>query len=224
MASSVGQNFNPAGIGFFMGLAGGSNRRLVVPHVCVPDIRWVNWKAIRAAGFQGVVFDKDNTLTYPYALKVHHPLQASLRECTESFNGAVALYSNSAGLYEFDPDGKEAEAIEAALGIPVLRHHEKKPSGGAEDMEKHFGCQSSRLVMVGDRYLTDVAFGAKNGMLTVRCAPLTSVGEPSTVWMARKLEEILLAQFSSWGTEPPAHELLSSPTATEGFINDPGIW
>ena len=37
--------------------------------------------------------------------------------------------------------------------------------------------------MVGDRYLTDVAFGNKNGMLSVHCAPLTSSGEPSTVWL-----------------------------------------
>lgn len=35
--------------------------------------------------------------------------------------------------------GKEAAALEAALGIPVLRHREKKPAGGSEDMEAHFG-------------------------------------------------------------------------------------
>lgn len=35
--------------------------------------------------------------------------------------------------------GKEAAALEAALGIPVLRHREKKPAGGSEDMEQHFG-------------------------------------------------------------------------------------
>lgn len=35
--------------------------------------------------------------------------------------------------------GKEAGVLEAALGIPVLRHREKKPAGSAEDMERHFG-------------------------------------------------------------------------------------
>lgn len=35
--------------------------------------------------------------------------------------------------------GKEAAALEAALGIGVLRHREKKPAGGSEDMERHFG-------------------------------------------------------------------------------------
>jgi phosphatidylglycerophosphatase GEP4 len=37
------------------------------------------------------------------------------------------------------------------------------------------------MVMVGDRYLTDVVYGNRNGMLTIRPAPLTLEGEPSTV-------------------------------------------
>jgi hypothetical protein len=35
--------------------------------------------------------------------------------------------------------GEEAEKLEAALGIPVLRHTEKKPAGEAGTLEKHFG-------------------------------------------------------------------------------------
>ncbi len=35
--------------------------------------------------------------------------------------------------------GSEAEALEVALGIPVLRHRDKKPAGGSDDMERHFG-------------------------------------------------------------------------------------
>lgn len=40
-----------------------SDQRLALPHLSVPDIRWVNWDALAAAGFRGCVFDKDNTLT-----------------------------------------------------------------------------------------------------------------------------------------------------------------
>lgn len=35
--------------------------------------------------------------------------------------------------------------------------------------------------MIGDRYLTDVVYGNRNGLLTVRPAPLTLEGEPSAV-------------------------------------------
>ncbi len=39
--------------------------------------------------------------------------------------------------------------------------------------------------MVGDRYMTDVVFGNRLGMLTIRPAPLTWDGEPQTVKMVR---------------------------------------
>lgn len=59
--------------------------------------RWVDWKALRNRGFEGVVFDKDNTLTAPYALAVWPALGPSLQECQAIFEGRVALLSNSAG-------------------------------------------------------------------------------------------------------------------------------
>jgi hypothetical protein len=35
--------------------------------------------------------------------------------------------------------------------------------------------------MVGDRYLTDVVYGNRHGMLTVRCAPFTEEGESGAI-------------------------------------------
>ena len=35
--------------------------------------------------------------------------------------------------------------------------------------------------MIGDRYLTDVVYGNRNGLFTIRPAPLTLEGEPSAV-------------------------------------------
>lgn len=35
--------------------------------------------------------------------------------------------------------------------------------------------------MIGDRYLTDVVYGNRNGMLTIRPAPLSLRGEPLVV-------------------------------------------
>ncbi len=49
--------------------------------------------------------------------------------------------------------GKEAAALEAALGIPVLRHADKKPSGGSAELAAHFGCAPADLIMVGDRWV-----------------------------------------------------------------------
>ena len=44
-------------------------------------------------------------------------------------------------------------------------------------------CPATRLVMIGDRYLTDMVYGNRHGMLTVRPSPLTLAGETLAVRM-----------------------------------------
>lgn len=199
------QNFNSAGVGLFMSMVLGGNSSLALPHLSVRDITHVDWEALQAAGFKGCVFDKDNTLTAPFALEVDPPLRRSLDRCMEVFGGRVVLYSNSAGLEQYDPEGKEARELEAALGVPVLRHREKKPGGGSGELEAHFGCPAADLIMVGDRYLTDISFGNRHGMLTVRVQPLTAAGEPLGVVAARRIEEFFVARWTAAGVRPPEH-------------------
>lgn len=83
-----------------------------MPHIGVPNIAALNWGALRKAGFKGCVFDKDNTLTEPYAHIVAPHLTASLDECKKQFDGQVVVYSNSAGLAEFDPEGERSEGLQ----------------------------------------------------------------------------------------------------------------
>jgi phosphatidylglycerophosphatase GEP4 len=184
LGQRLGQSVNVAGIALFLRIAL-ADRSLAVPHLAVPDLRWVDWHALREAGFEGCIFDKDNTLTEPYKMDLHPSAAEALAACSAAFSGRLALYSNSAGLEQYDPEGSEASALEVALGVSVLRHKEKKPAGGGADVETHFGCPSERLVMVGDRFLTDVVFGNRCGMLTVRPEPFTSKGEPKTVKAVR---------------------------------------
>ncbi len=42
-------------------------------------------------------------------------------------------------------------------------------------------CPASKLVMIGDRYLTDVVYGNRHGMLTIRPTPISLQGEPFAV-------------------------------------------
>jgi hypothetical protein len=85
-----------------------SDQRLAVPHISVADIRWVKWDALRAAGFKACVFDKDNTLCEPFALEINPALKASVEACRAAFGGRLAIYSNSAGLGQYDPQGGAA--------------------------------------------------------------------------------------------------------------------
>lgn len=168
-----------------------------------------------------MVFDKDNTLTAPYARDVHPDAAPALEEARREFGGDVVLLSNSAGLAQYDPDGAVAEALEADLGVRVLRHASKKPAGTPAALERHFGCDATRLVMVGDRYLTDVVYGNRLGMFTVRVAPFTEAGEPVVVRAVRALEDSLVSRWARKGVRAPDHELIPEPADA---VKSPGCW
>lgn len=222
--SKLGQNVNTVGISLFFKVLWG-DRQLAVPHASVPDIRWLDWQALREAGFKGCVFDKDGTLSAPFALEVDARIKSALDNCLTTFGANnVVLYSNSAGLKQYDPEGREASHLEAALGVHVLRHATKKPGGSSSELEEHFGCSASQLVMIGDRYLTDVVFGNRHGMMTVYVQPLSTAGEPAGVVAARTVENMLVQRWSSH-IQAPAHGLLRAHEqgAGRGLVQDPAV-
>ena len=123
---------------------------------------------------RAVVFDKDNTLTAPYALEIHPLAQAGFQKALDTFGvQGVAILSNSAGTKD-DVDYQDAIQIEHSLHIPVIRHDEKKP-GGLQEVLQHFQLEdSSQICVIGDRLLTDIVFGNLHGMLTIHTLPLCS--------------------------------------------------
>ena len=208
LIAKLGQSFNPAGIALFarIALGGRGSAPLLLPHVAVSSVDAVDWAALAAAGFAGAVFDKDNTLTEPYARTLTPAGAAAVAGAAAAFGASrIALLSNSAGLAQYDPDGAEADELEAALGVAVIRHASKKPAGGADALASFFGVPPSRLVMVGDRYLTDIVYGNRHGMLTVRPAPVTAAGEPRAVRVARRVEDLLVARARRKGVVAPVH-------------------
>lgn len=210
LRGAFGQRFNLEGIICSATLIS-RDRHLLLPHVTAPDIRWIDWSELRRRGFRGVVFDKDNTLTLPYELTLWDPLKPSLDRCKSVFGEAnVAVFSNSAGLAEFDPDESKAVAVERAVGLRVIRHRVKKPAGPAEEVEGQLGFRSSELVMVGDRRFTDIVFGNRNGFLTVLTEPLNDKGEPFVVRVIRRVEAFLVREWSKKGLRPIHHCLLPS--------------
>ncbi|KAI8100607.1 hypothetical protein M9434_004998 [Picochlorum sp. BPE23] len=218
----LGQSLNLGGVGEFLKLrrqrsawvtshAPELQHTPILPHVDTPDLRNIDWEDLKRAGFKGCLFDKDNTLTEPYSLVLHPWAKESLTACVAAFgDGNVVLFSNSAGLEQFDPDGSHADAMEESLGIPVLRHRQKKPVAGPEDVEPYFmnrleACSCRDLIMVGDRYMTDIVFGNRLGMYTIRPRPLTERGEPLAVRLSKRMEESLVESCREDGMAPPPH-------------------
>lgn len=221
LKAAIGQRFNLEGIIFALRILT-KDPDLLLSHLKVPNIRYINWEELHRRGFKGVVFDKDNTITLPYSLNLWDPLKVSLEKCKAVFGEEnVAVFSNSVGLYEFDPDESKAEALEREMGIRVIRHRVKKPAGSAEEIEKQLGCQYMEVVMVGDRRFTDIAFGNRNGFLTVFTEPLTGEGENFVVKMVRKFEEYVVENRFRRGLKVRNHCLLATCEVNLLCLNDP---
>ena len=55
------------------------------------DLNEVSFQALKDRGFQGVIFDKDNTLTIPH----HHEIAAHLQVCSGYMSGSAAIVANA---------------------------------------------------------------------------------------------------------------------------------
>eukprot|EP01045_Picozoa_sp_COSAG04_P011837 COSAG04_NODE_775_length_10405_cov_20.166214_7_plen_245_part_00 len=136
------QSWNPAAVATLGRVA--RRPSLLLPHLSLPTLNQLQPATLKAAGVRGVLLDKDNTVTAPYRDEPHPAAQRGLAQLLRHFPGRVAILSNSAGTADFDPSGAEAERLESALGVPVLRHTAKKPMPGAGDLAEvlaHFNAQ-----------------------------------------------------------------------------------
>ncbi|KAL7691295.1 putative HAD-superfamily phosphatase, YqeG, HAD superfamily [Plasmopara halstedii] len=184
--------------------------QLLLPHLSVNDVTEVPFQTLRDRGFRGVIFDKDNTLTMPHKMELCPHLVSSLAECRRVFGEAgVIIFSNSAGSTD-DKDGIEAKKIEEGLHVQVLRHNQKKP-GGFAFVQKHFGeVDPQTLVIIGDRYSTDVLFGNLHGLFTIRSEQLAPEGESFVNRQLQYIEKAAVHMLMRAGVRPPTHPLWHS--------------
>lgn len=158
-------------------------------------------------GFKGIVFDKDNTLTYPHQNRIVDEVKDALETCTRVFERQnLVLFSNSAGSND-DPSFQQAHDVETQLNLSVLRHNTKKPNG-ATHLKTHFGSSValSDLIMIGDRYSTDVLFGNMNGMLTIRTKQLCKKHEHVVNRLMQQIETQMIRCLEISKIQAPIHK------------------
>ncbi|OAD73056.1 hypothetical protein PHYBLDRAFT_181745 [Phycomyces blakesleeanus NRRL 1555(-)] len=211
------------------------NPSLAIPHIIVNDVRNINFGTLKGkGGVQAIGFDKDNCLTAPYVSQIHQPFEEAWIECKNTFGvDNVAIVSNSAGTND-DKDYTDnliftslsnfafrlcAKKLEQSLGVPVLRHSEKKPLGGRE-LQKHFGQTSPRqTVFVGDRIFTDVLFGNINGNLTIWTSKIvTEQGDNKAAALLRRMEYRLIKFLQMMGVQAPEHPIIQTTKDKNLFI------
>ncbi|KAK9477306.1 mitochondrial PGP phosphatase [Lipomyces japonicus] len=117
---------------------------------------------------RGVVLDKDNCFAADKADQVWPAYKYKWELLRKTYPNELVIVSNSAGARHAD-DGEFSQAakVEAATGVPVLRHDVKKPGCG-EEILKYFGLPTDgsangKIVVVGDRLLTDVVLANQMG-------------------------------------------------------------
>ncbi|KAI0300468.1 mitochondrial PGP phosphatase-domain-containing protein [Multifurca ochricompacta] len=134
------------------------NPRLLLPSLIIPDIRHLDFPALRNAGYRGAIFDKDNCLTLPHNDKLVPGLEDAWSAALRVFGPShVLIVSNSAGTRD-DPAQLQAESVARHLHAPVLLHAALKPSyscaiaalSALPDLAPH------EIIVVGDRVFTDV--------------------------------------------------------------------
>ncbi|CAO3622141.1 unnamed protein product [Cunninghamella blakesleeana] len=207
------QSFNLAGIlNTFRVLA---NPSLAMPHIIINDLRELPIAELKKNGIKAIAFDKDNCLTAPYVQEIHPPFKETWQICKDTFKvNNMAIVSNSAGTLD-DKDGKEAEALEKALGIHVLRHTEKKPSGG-KALTNHFKALPNEISFVGDRVLTDVVYGNLNGYLTIWTKQvITEKGDNKAAILIRRFEHQFIKILHHLDVQPRPHPFFSSNNQNE---------
>ncbi|KAF9091775.1 hypothetical protein BGX29_010790 [Mortierella sp. GBA35] len=201
----MGQSFNLQGI--LQSFRVLTSPRLMVPNIVVRDIRDINFEQLHKSGIAAIAFDKDNCLTKPYGEDLYPPFKDAWRRCREVYKDQVVIVSNSAGTPD-DKDDKQAQAIEQSLQVNVLRHQEKKPSGGEELLNHFSGIKAARIAFVGDRALTDVVFGNNYGMLTILARDVvTEEGDNPMALRIRRMEHRVLAFLDRMNIKARPHPI-----------------
>lgn len=86
----------------------------------------------------------------------------------------------------------QAQHLEASLGVTVLKHEEKKPDGGHHLADYVKPIKPEQVAFVGDRILTDVLFGNRNGNLTIWTSQvITEEGDNKPALLVKKTHCLL---------------------------------
>ena len=123
---------------------------------------------------RALVLDKDNTLCPPNTTMMHLTFLVKLDKIRNSpeFSPSphsILIVSNTAGSTRSPAHEAEAKALEAELGIPVLRQHpDRRKPFCRPDVLKYFAdhgvtSNPAEIVVVGDRLATDVLMARQMG-------------------------------------------------------------
>ncbi|KAJ2852284.1 hypothetical protein IWW36_000427 [Coemansia brasiliensis] len=177
---------------------------LLLPDLAVRDIRSLSFSDLHNKhNIRYLVFDKDNCLTAPYVDSIYPPYRRAWADCISEFSAQnILIVSNSAGT----PDDSQYAAackVEQELGVPVLRHHEKKPRCINEILAQFGNPPPHTVAVIGDRLATDVAMANMGGMVSIWVQNIVTSKGDNPVAAALRSAEHLVYRLIKNSVQPP---------------------
>lgn len=155
------------------------------PRSRATSVHAIDYRALRARGVRGLIFDLDNTLARWRAGPPGEEVRALLRRLQqEGFR--VAVLSN--GRLSQRP---EVIQFFQNLGIPVIYPARKPLPGGIRRALQTLGLPPREAALVGDQLFTDVLGGNLAGLFTILVEPLDPGRESPFTKLNRLLERLV---------------------------------
>ncbi len=163
---------------------------LATPHIFADQAADVDFTELKAAGYELIIFDFDNTLETWRSRQVSPGTLRTLKSARDS-GLKIALVSNA--------KNSRLEPIRESIGgVPVIGRALKPFPGRSRKFVRETGVAYHRVVVIGDQLFTDILMGNLLGAFTIKTRPLS---DEEFLWtrMVRKLENIVLAVLRSRG-------------------------
>ena len=130
---------------------------MLYPSAYLPDVFSIDYPKLQALGYQGVLFDIDNTL-------VHHGDDAT-PEIEHLF-----AYLHSLGLKTLlfsDNSWQRVERFNRSIGAPFLAEAGKPDPAACRKAASMLGLTESQVVCVGDQIFKDILGANRCGMASI---------------------------------------------------------
>ena len=143
------------------------------------DVTAISMDDLRKLEVNAIIFDLDNTIMAPKKGTLEPKVELWLNEIRKTYK-AVVLTNNKKKHY--------LENVEKVLNMPVIGFAKKPWTVGVKEALKILNEPNEKIVVIGDRPLTDIWLAKRHGFKSILHRALTADTEVRWKFYLRKLE------------------------------------
>jgi len=143
------------------------------------DVTEINLAVLKKLGVEGLILDLDNTIMAPKSARLDPHVKPWMDLMKKNFK-IVILTNNKKAFY--------LEAVRQVVDLPVIGFAKKPWAFGVNEALDILKLPNDKIVVIGDRPLTDTWLGQRFEFKTILVRALTAHIEPKWKYFLRKLE------------------------------------